>query len=159
MLEHFDNLVEASAKAISNIKFDKVVVWEGGGQNGTQHHGQLAAQHGPHPAADDAGDEGHRRRGTARNPGQVRQRRHARHGDSGGDLVHRRKISPEDAVLARHRLAWTSPYEGTDFHAAAYAKQWSNPRPDVEIRSLDMLPDNSPRGTAAPLAITAARAE
>jgi flotillin len=35
MLEHFDNLVDASAKAISNIKFDKVVVWEGGGQNGT----------------------------------------------------------------------------------------------------------------------------
>ena len=27
-LEHFDHLVEASAKAISNIKFDKVVVWE-----------------------------------------------------------------------------------------------------------------------------------
>jgi flotillin len=35
MLEHFDNLVDASAKAISNIKFDKVVVWEGNGQNGT----------------------------------------------------------------------------------------------------------------------------
>ncbi|MCA9040848.1 MAG: hypothetical protein KDA65_10910 [Planctomycetaceae bacterium] len=34
MLEHFDNLVEASAKAISNIKFDKVVVWENGGGNG-----------------------------------------------------------------------------------------------------------------------------
>jgi len=34
MLEHFDNLVEASAQAISNIKFDKVVVWEGGGQDG-----------------------------------------------------------------------------------------------------------------------------
>jgi flotillin len=34
MLEHFDHLVEASAKAISNIKFDKVVVWEGAGQNG-----------------------------------------------------------------------------------------------------------------------------
>ncbi len=29
MLEHLDNLAEASAKAISNIKFDKVVVWEG----------------------------------------------------------------------------------------------------------------------------------
>ncbi len=28
MLEHFDNLVDASAKAISNIKFDKVVVWD-----------------------------------------------------------------------------------------------------------------------------------
>ncbi len=35
MLEHFDNLVEASARAISNIKFDKVVVWEGGNQDGT----------------------------------------------------------------------------------------------------------------------------
>ena len=34
MLEHLDNLAEASAKAISNIKFDKVVVWEGGGANG-----------------------------------------------------------------------------------------------------------------------------
>ena len=34
MLEHFDHLVEASAKAISNIKFDKVVVWEGNPANG-----------------------------------------------------------------------------------------------------------------------------
>ena len=34
MLEHLDKLAESSAKAISNIKFDKVVVWEGGGQNG-----------------------------------------------------------------------------------------------------------------------------
>jgi flotillin len=34
MLEHLDNLAEASAKAISNIKFDKVIVWENGGTNG-----------------------------------------------------------------------------------------------------------------------------
>jgi len=34
MLEHFDDLVNASAKAISNIKFDKIVVWEGNSQNG-----------------------------------------------------------------------------------------------------------------------------
>jgi flotillin len=34
MLEHFDHLVEASAKAISNIKFDKIVVWEGNGAKG-----------------------------------------------------------------------------------------------------------------------------
>jgi flotillin len=34
MLEHLDRLTEASARAISNIKFDKVVVWENGG-NGT----------------------------------------------------------------------------------------------------------------------------
>jgi flotillin len=35
MLEHLDHLADASAKAISNIKFDKIVVWEnGGGANG-----------------------------------------------------------------------------------------------------------------------------
>ncbi|HIJ72651.1 MAG TPA: flotillin family protein [Candidatus Hydrogenedentes bacterium] len=34
MLEHLDNLAEASAKAISNIKFDKIVVWEGGAKDG-----------------------------------------------------------------------------------------------------------------------------
>jgi flotillin len=35
LLEHFDSLVDASAKAISNIKFDKVVVWEGGDRDTT----------------------------------------------------------------------------------------------------------------------------
>jgi flotillin len=34
MLEHLEHLADASAKAISNIKFDKVVVWENGGANG-----------------------------------------------------------------------------------------------------------------------------
>ncbi|HZN33426.1 MAG TPA: SPFH domain-containing protein [Pirellulaceae bacterium] len=34
MLEHLDNLADCSARAISNIKFDKVVVWENGGSNG-----------------------------------------------------------------------------------------------------------------------------
>ena len=34
MLEHLDNLADASSKAISNIKFDKIVVWENGGHNG-----------------------------------------------------------------------------------------------------------------------------
>jgi flotillin len=34
MLEHMDTLAETSAKAISNIKFDKVVVWENGGKDG-----------------------------------------------------------------------------------------------------------------------------
>ena len=35
LLEHLDNLAEVSATAISNIKFDKVIVWENGaGQNG-----------------------------------------------------------------------------------------------------------------------------
>ncbi|HXG12438.1 MAG TPA: SPFH domain-containing protein [Gemmataceae bacterium] len=34
MLEHLDTLAQTAAQAISNIKFDKVVVWEGGGANG-----------------------------------------------------------------------------------------------------------------------------
>jgi flotillin len=34
MLEHLDKLAESSAKAISNIKFDKIVVWENGGSGG-----------------------------------------------------------------------------------------------------------------------------
>jgi flotillin len=35
MLEHLDKLAETSAEAMSKIKFDKVIVWETGGQNGT----------------------------------------------------------------------------------------------------------------------------
>ncbi len=34
MLDHFDELVAASAQAISSIKFDKVVVWDGAGNGG-----------------------------------------------------------------------------------------------------------------------------
>ena len=34
LLEHLDKLAESSAKAISNIKFDKIVVWENGGAGG-----------------------------------------------------------------------------------------------------------------------------
>ncbi|MBN8626313.1 MAG: flotillin family protein [Planctomycetes bacterium] len=35
MLEHLNHLTDASAKAISNIKFDKIVVWENGGEKGS----------------------------------------------------------------------------------------------------------------------------
>lgn len=34
MLEHLDHLADSAAKAISNIKFDKIIVWEGGGGDG-----------------------------------------------------------------------------------------------------------------------------
>jgi flotillin len=34
MLEHLDTLTQTAAQAISNIKFDKVIVWEGGSANG-----------------------------------------------------------------------------------------------------------------------------
>ncbi len=35
MLEHIDTLATTSAQAISNIKFDKIVVWENGSQGGS----------------------------------------------------------------------------------------------------------------------------
>jgi len=35
MLEHLDALANTAAQAISNIKFDKVIVWENGSPNGT----------------------------------------------------------------------------------------------------------------------------
>ena len=41
MLDHFDELVAASAQAISSIKFDKVVVWDG--SNGTGQGGTATA--------------------------------------------------------------------------------------------------------------------
>ena len=49
MLEHLDKLAEASGQAISNIKFDKVVVWENGGNgqgpgNNTSHFLQNMAR-------------------------------------------------------------------------------------------------------------------
>ncbi|MCI0650478.1 MAG: flotillin family protein [Planctomycetes bacterium] len=34
MLEHLDHLAETAASAISNVKFDKIVVWDGGAENG-----------------------------------------------------------------------------------------------------------------------------
>ncbi|MEQ1693257.1 MAG: flotillin family protein, partial [Gemmatimonas sp.] len=34
MVEHLDTLAETSAKAISNIKFDKIVVWDSGAPGG-----------------------------------------------------------------------------------------------------------------------------
>ena len=74
MLEHLDNLAEASAKAISNIKFDKIVVWEGGGGNGHSSTADFSQRHGQNPAADDASDERHRRRRVARIAGQARRR-------------------------------------------------------------------------------------
>jgi len=64
----------------------------------------------------------------------------------------------EPAQIPGAQLAWTQAYEGTDFCAAAYSKQWLNPRPDVEIKSLDILYGAQKRGVPCVLAITAATA-
>ena len=60
MLEHMDKLAEASAKAISNIKFDKVVVWENGGADGRSNTADFLQNMARVDAADDAGDARHR---------------------------------------------------------------------------------------------------
>ncbi|NCP34037.1 MAG: hypothetical protein AUJ96_21770 [Armatimonadetes bacterium CG2_30_66_41] len=62
------------------------------------------------------------------------------------------------AALPGAQLAWTTPYDGTDRSAAAYLKQWNNPRPKVAIKSLDMVYGADRRGVPVLLAVTAARA-
>ncbi|MFO0927834.1 MAG: hypothetical protein U0736_12470 [Gemmataceae bacterium] len=62
------------------------------------------------------------------------------------------------AALPGAQLAWTRPYEGGDESATAYSMQWTNPRPDVEIRALDLLPGSDRAGVLALLAVTAASA-
>ncbi|MBN1362202.1 MAG: hypothetical protein JW993_16520 [Sedimentisphaerales bacterium] len=59
-------------------------------------------------------------------------------------------------VLPGAQIAWTRPYENSDGNAVAYAKQWNNPYPDVEIASVDMIYVNADRGVPALLALTAA---
>lgn len=56
------------------------------------------------------------------------------------------------------QLAWTKPYEGPELNAVAYSKQWNNPRPEVEITSVDMTYGPDRRGVPALLALTAAAA-
>lgn len=62
-------------------------------------------------------------------------------------------------ALPGAQVAWTQPYQGTEFQAVVYSKQWNNPRPDVEIQSLDVMPGESSSGTVALLAVTAATAQ
>jgi beta-galactosidase len=61
------------------------------------------------------------------------------------------------APLPGAQLAWTKPYAETDFSAAVYSKQWDNPRPDVEISSIDMVYGPEKSGVPVLLAITAGR--
>ena len=49
MLEHLDHLAETAAKAISNIKFDKIVVWDAGRGDGSGAGGFLSSLAGAVP--------------------------------------------------------------------------------------------------------------
>ena len=67
------------------------------------------------------------------------------------------QISP--AALPGAQLAWSEPYAGTPYASAAYSMQWNNPRPNVQIDSIDLTYGPDRRGVPALLAITAATAQ
>jgi beta-galactosidase len=62
------------------------------------------------------------------------------------------------AAIPGAQIAWVKPYAGTEFSAVVYSKQWNNPRPDVAIRSVDLVYGAPRRGVPALLALTAATA-
>ncbi len=73
------------------------------------------------------------------------------------DIADFRQKDP--APIPGAQIAWTAPYAGTDFSAVAYSKQWNNPRPNVEISTIDMVYGEQRRGLPALLALTAATSE
>jgi len=66
-------------------------------------------------------------------------------------------VQADPKALPGGQLAWMSQYEGSKDYAVAYAKQWNNPRPDVEIKSVDMVGVDEGRGTGVLLSLTAAK--
>ena len=56
------------------------------------------------------------------------------------------------------QTAWTKAYSGTERTAAAYSRQWTNPRPGVIIKSVDIVYGKDKRGVPVLLALTAATA-
>ena len=75
------------------------------------------------------------------------------------DIENSRQENPR--TIPGAALAWTSKYTDSNEFAVAYSKQWNNPRPDVEIKSVDFTygPDDQKRGVPVLLAITAATAK
>ena len=67
-------------------------------------------------------------------------------------------VQRRPSALPGAQVAWIGPYESSEDNAVAYAKQWNNPRPDVEIASVDMVYVDRDRGVPALFAITAAKA-
>ena len=65
----------------------------------------------------------------------------------------------EPKAIPGAQIAWMRPYDGTDLSAVLYSKQWTNPRPDVEIKTLDLLYGPDRRGVPALIALTVARAK
>jgi len=72
------------------------------------------------------------------------------------DIESYRQETPK--AIPGAQIAWTSQFPNSKEIAVAYSKQWNNPRPDVEIKSVDFTygPDDQRRGVPVLLAITAA---
>jgi hypothetical protein len=68
-------------------------------------------------------------------------------------------VSESPSALPDAAVAWTGPLED-DQQAVVYSMQWNNPRPDVPIKSIDIIssPDGSKWGAPAVFAITTATA-
>jgi beta-galactosidase len=68
-------------------------------------------------------------------------------------------VSESPSALPDAAVAWTGALED-DQQAVVYSMQWNNPRPDVPIKSIDLIssPDNSRWGAPAVFAITTATA-
>jgi len=73
------------------------------------------------------------------------------------DIDHFLQRDPK--ALPGAQLAWTAQFDNSEDSAAVYAKQWNNPRPEVEIQSVDLVyGKDKDRGVPALLAVTAASA-
>jgi beta-galactosidase len=65
-------------------------------------------------------------------------------------------VQKRPAALPGAQLAWSGTYAGSDESAAVWSKQWTNPRPEVEIRSIGLAYGPDRRGVPVLLAVTAA---
>jgi hypothetical protein len=66
------------------------------------------------------------------------------------------KQKGDPKAIAGAQIAWVRPFPNTEFSAVAYSKQWNNPRPDVEIATVDLEYGADRRGVPVLLALTAA---
>lgn len=61
------------------------------------------------------------------------------------------------AAIPGAQIGWTKPYDNGEY-AVAYVKQWTNPKPNIEIQSFDLEYGPDKRGVPVLLAVTAASA-
>jgi hypothetical protein len=64
-------------------------------------------------------------------------------------------LSPAPAGLANAAVAWSAP-AGSDQQVVVWSMQWTNPRPEAQIATVDLVAGEEKWGSAAVFAITAA---